>query len=290
MNSEEKNLVRFCCQINVCPFFFILGKKEVAIIAGSAGVIVIFVLLLCLRKRCSTQERTGTPNNAARGTIRTISIKRGPVINLPLKFSDPKNEDVYVIPSSLENKNYESLDTGDRTSDIASDDGYEVPIINNIEHIYKSVKEKRSVNGNDFEDEEVIYNDVADIPDSNEYDDIVNGKHVNENKDFDCLVEEVIYNDIVESSNHKMASDGNEVVYNDILPVQDGERNNSVDGYVKAINHQHAVSASPFQNENSILSNSQIEPLFNVDNPEYMAPRFKPTEIDEPDVYVEFDK
>lgn len=261
-----------------------------AIIAGSAGVIVIFVLLLCLRKRCSTQERTGTPNNAARSTIRTISIKRGPVINLPLKFSDPKNEDVYVIPSSLENKNYESLDTGDRTSDIASDDGYEVPIINNIEHIYKSVKEKRSVNGNDFEDEEVIYNDVADIPDSNEYDDIVNGKHVNENNDFDCLVEEVIYNDIVESSNHKMASDGNEVVYNDILPVQDGERNNSVDGYVKAINHQHAVSASPFQNENSILSNSQIEPLFNVDNPEYMAPRFKPTEIDEPDVYVEFDK
>ena len=270
--------------------FFILGKKEVAIIAGSAGVIVIFVLLLCLRKRCSTQERTGTPNNAARSTIRTISIKRGPVINLPLKFSDQRNEDVYVIPSSLENKNYESLDTGYRTSDIASDDGYEVPIINNIEHIYKSVKEKRSVNGNDFEDEEVIYNDVADIPDSNEYDYIVNGKHVNENKDFDCLVEEVIYNDIVESSNHKMASDGNEVVYNDILPVQDGERNNSVDGYVKAINHQHAVSASPFQNESSILSNSQIEPLFNVDNPEYMAPRFKPTEIDEPDVYVEFDK
>ena len=270
--------------------FFILGKKEVAIIAGSAGVIVIFVLLLCLRKRCSTQERTGTPNNAARSTIRTISIKRGPVINLPLKFSDQRNEDVYVIPSSLENKNYESLDTGYRTSDIASDDGYEVPIINNIEHIYKSVKEKRSVNGNDFEDEEVIYNDVADIPDSNEYDDIVNGKHVNENNDFDCLVEEVIYNDIVESSNHKIASDGNEVVYNDILPVQDGERNNSVDGYVKAINHQHAVSASPFQNENSILSNSQIEPLFNVDNPEYMAPRFKPTEIDEPDVYVEFDR
>ena len=269
--------------------FFILGKKEVAIIAGSAGVILIFVLLLCLRKRCSTQERTGTPNNAARSTIRTISIKRGPVINVPLKFSDQKNEDVYVIPSSLEN-NCESLDTGDRTSDVASNDGYEVPIINNIEHIYKSVKEKRSVNGNDFEDEEVIYNDVADIPDSNEYDDIVNGKHVNENKDFDCLVEEVIYNDIVESSNHKMASDGNEVVYNDILPVQDGERNNSVDGYVKAINHQHAVSASPFQNENSILSNSQIEPLFNVDNPEYMAPRFKPTEIDEPDVYVEFDK
>ena len=270
--------------------FFILGKKEVAIIAGSAGVIVIFVLLLCLRKRCSTQERTGTPNNAARSTIRTISIKRGPVINLPLKFSDQRNEDVYVIPSSLENKNYESLDTGYRTSDIASDDGYEVPIINNIEHIYKSVKEKRSVNGNDFEDEEVIYNDVADIPDSNEYDDIVNGKHVYENNDFDCLVEEVIYNDIVESSNHKIASDGNEVVYNDILPVQDGERNNSVDGYVKAINHQHAVSASPFQNESSILSNSQIEPLFNVDNPEYMAPRFKPTEIDESDVYVEFDR
>ena len=93
-----------------------------AIIAGSAGVILIFVLLLCLRKRCSTQERTGTPNNAARSTIRTISIKRGPVINVPLKFSDQKNEDVYVIPSILENKNYESLDTGDRTSDIASND------------------------------------------------------------------------------------------------------------------------------------------------------------------------
>lgn len=287
----EKNLFISILLSDKClSVFFILGKKEVAIIAGSAGVIVIFVLLLCLRKRCSTQERTGTPNNAARSTIRTISIKRGPVINLPLKFSDQRNEDVYVIPSSLENKNYESLDTGYRTSDIASDDGYEVPIINNIEHIYKSVKEKRSVNGNDFEDEEVIYNDVADIPDSNEYDDIVNGKHVNENNDFDCLVEEVIYNDIVESSNHKIASDGNEVVYNDILPVQDGERNNSVDGYVKAINHQHAVSASPFQNESSILSNSQIEPLFNVDNPEYMAPRFKPTEIDEPDVYVEFDR
>ena len=287
----EKNLFISILLSDKClSVFFILGKKEVAIIAGSAGVILIFVLLLCLRKRCSTQERTGTPNNAARSTIRTISIKRGPVINLPLKFSDQRNEDVYVIPSSLENKNYESLDTGYRTSDIASDDGYEVPIINNIEHIYKSVKEKRSVNGNDFEDEEVIYNDVADIPDSNEYDDIVNGKHVYENNDFDCLVEEVIYNDIVESSNHKMASDGNEVVYNDILPVQDGERNNSVDGYVKAINHQHAVSASPFQNESSILSNSQIEPLFNVDNPEYMAPRFKPTEIDEPDVYVEFDR
>lgn len=287
----EKNLFISILLSDKClSVFFILGKKEVAIIAGSAGVIVIFVLLLCLRKRCSTQERTGTPNNAARSTIRTISIKRGPVINVPLKFSDQKNEDVYVIPSSLENKNYESLDTGYRTSDIASDDGYEVPIINNIEHIYKSVKEKRSVNGNDFEDEEVIYNDVADIPDSNEYDEIVNGKHVNENKDFDCLVEEVIYNDIVESSNHKIASDGNEVVYNDILPVQDGERNNSVDGYVKAINHQHAVSASPFQNESSILSNSQIEPLFNVDNPEYMAPRFKPTEIDESDVYVEFDR
>ena len=287
----EKNLFISILLSDKClSVFFILGKKEVAIIAGSAGVIVIFVLLLCLRKRCSTQERTGTPNNAARSTIRTISIKRGPVINLPLKFSDQRNEDVYVIPSSLENKNYESLDTGYRTSDIASDDGYEVPIINNIEHIYKSVKEKRSVNGNDFEDEEVIYNDVADIPDSNEYDEIVNGKHVNENKDFDCLVEEVIYNDIVESSNHKIASDGNEVVYNDILPVQDGERNNSVDGYVKAINHQHAVSASPFQNESSILSNSQIEPLFNVDNPEYMAPRFKPTEIDESDVYVEFDR
>lgn len=287
----EKNLFISILLSDKClSVFFILGKKEVAIIAGSAGVIVIFVLLLCLRKRCSTQERTGTPNNAARSTIRTISIKRGPVINLPLKFSDQRNEDVYVIPSSLENKNYESLDTGYRTSDIASDDGYEVPIINNIEHIYKSVKEKRSVNGNDFEDEEVIYNDVADIPDSNEYDDIVNGKHVYENNDFDCLVEEVIYNDIVESSNHKIASDGNEVVYNDILPVQDGERNNSVDGYVKAINHQHAVSASPFQNESSILSNSQIEPLFNVDNPEYMAPRFKPTEIDESDVYVEFDR
>ena len=272
--------------------FFILGTKGVVIIAGSAGVILIFVLVLCLRKRCSTRERTETPNNAARSTLKTISIKRGPVINIPLKFSGKENEDVYVIPSSLENKSYERLDDpSDRISDIGSDDGYEVPIINKVEHIYKSVKEKHCVNGNDSEDKEVIYNDVADIPDPNEYDDVVNGKHLNnENNDFDNPVEEVIYNNIAGPSDHEMKSDDNEVVYNDILSVQDGNRNNSVEGYVKAINHQHAISASPLQNGSSLLSNSQTEPLFSLDNSEYMTPRLKPTEIDGPDVYVEFDR
>ena len=275
-------------------FFFTLDTKEVAIIAGSAGAILIFVLVLCLRKSCSTQDRTGTSNNVARSAIKTISIKRGPVINVPLKFSDNEHEDVYVIPSSLENKNYESLDPGDRNSDIVSDDGYEVPIIGKAEHIYKSVKEKHCVNGNDSEDKEVIYNDVADIQDPNEYEDVVNRKHLNNrNNDFDNPVEEVIYNNIAEPNNHEIASDGNEVVYNDIVSVQDGNRSKSVDGYVKAINHQHAASASPFQNGSSLLSNSQgehPEPLFSVDNPEYMTPCLKPTEIDEPDVYVEFDK